>query len=81
MKTKLLEKLLTSPFLQPRAVISPYDDPPEDVTPVPSSGIMHVPPTDKKIGFLGLGAMGTSIVRNLVKSGHKVRHFLHLSLE
>ncbi|KFM74966.1 putative oxidoreductase GLYR1-like protein, partial [Stegodyphus mimosarum] len=32
----------------------------------------HVKPTDKKIGFLGLGIMGRGIVKNLLNSGHHV---------
>ncbi|XP_038055753.1 glyoxylate/succinic semialdehyde reductase 1-like isoform X3 [Patiria miniata] len=29
-------------------------------------------PTDKKIGFIGLGLMGTGMAMNLIKTGHKV---------
>ncbi|KAM9304760.1 cytokine-like nuclear factor N-PAC [Gastrophryne carolinensis] len=32
----------------------------------------NITPTDKKIGFLGLGLMGSGIVSNLVKMGHTV---------
>ncbi|XP_053326973.1 cytokine-like nuclear factor N-PAC isoform X3 [Spea bombifrons] len=32
----------------------------------------NITPTDKKIGFLGLGLMGSGIVSNLLKMGHSV---------
>ncbi|KAG8433403.1 hypothetical protein GDO86_017616 [Hymenochirus boettgeri] len=32
----------------------------------------NITPTDKKIGFLGLGLMGSGIVSNLIKMGHTV---------
>ncbi|KFM74965.1 putative oxidoreductase GLYR1-like protein, partial [Stegodyphus mimosarum] len=32
----------------------------------------HVTPTEKKVGFLGLGIMGRGIVKNLLNSGHHV---------
>ena len=32
----------------------------------------HVVATSLKIGFLGLGTMGSAIVNNLLKSGHEV---------
>ncbi|XP_071498370.1 cytokine-like nuclear factor N-PAC [Diadema antillarum] len=31
-----------------------------------------IKPTDKKIGFIGLGLMGTGMAMNLIKAGHKV---------
>ncbi|CAL1279523.1 unnamed protein product [Larinioides sclopetarius] len=34
--------------------------------------LKHVPPTSKKIGFLGLGNMGQGIAKNLLGSGHDV---------
>ncbi|XP_035232967.1 putative oxidoreductase GLYR1 homolog [Stegodyphus dumicola] len=34
--------------------------------------IKNIKPTDKKIGFLGLGKIGQGIVRNLLHSGHQV---------
>ncbi|XP_033646289.1 glyoxylate/succinic semialdehyde reductase 1-like [Asterias rubens] len=32
----------------------------------------EIVPTDKKIGFIGLGLMGTGMAMNLIKTGHKV---------
>lgn len=32
----------------------------------------NIRPSDLKFGFLGLGIMGSGIVKNLIKSGHKV---------
>ena len=32
----------------------------------------NIIPTPMKIGFLGLGIMGSGIVHNLLKSGHEV---------
>lgn len=32
----------------------------------------HINPSSLKFGFLGLGVMGSGIVKNLINTGHKV---------
>ncbi|KFM64947.1 putative oxidoreductase GLYR1-like protein, partial [Stegodyphus mimosarum] len=47
--------------------------PPLDIESVSEAlKIKNVKPTDKKIGFLGLGKIGQGIVKNLLHSGHQV---------
>ena len=51
----------------------PQDTPPLDVERVSQTlKEKNVQPSTLKFGFLGLGIMGSGMVKNLLNSGHKV---------
>ncbi|KAL5281378.1 GLYR1 family protein [Megaselia abdita] len=59
-------------FLLNRPVVNREEDPVIDMTPNQSITNRNIEPTPKRIGFLGLGIMGSTIAKNFIISGHKV---------
>lgn len=59
-------------FLLNRPEINREEDPVIDMTPNQSITNRNIEPTTKRIGFLGLGIMGSTIAKNFIISGHKV---------
>lgn len=59
-------------FLLNRPVVHREEDPVIDMTPNDSILNRKIEATPKRIGFLGLGIMGSTIAKNFIISGHKV---------
>lgn len=59
-------------FLLDRPEVSRAEDPVVDMTPNQSLANRNIEATTKRIGFLGLGIMGSTIAKNFLETGHKV---------
>lgn len=55
-----------------RSVVMREEEPVIDMKPNSSIINRKIEPTSKRIGFLGLGIMGSTIAKNFLQSGHKV---------
>ncbi|XP_015929602.1 uncharacterized protein [Parasteatoda tepidariorum] len=63
----------SSSILQRRTYVDCPQTPPLDIKTIKETLLVkNVKPTSKKIGFLGLNALGQGIVKNLLNSGHNV---------